>query len=206
MCTKLITFVCVLALATASYADPTDILVGNWENNYDMWRVGWGSVLMGFSGTGATLNDLALNVVLNPGSWGDAIQLKLQGPTGLDLNNYNCQSMLPTLFPGQPPYTGSPWTMFEMDITLVAAEWIDDGDPTTDPYASMKCILNTGGHVDPDGIPGNGDEIWGGVWYDCGDCPSGWDPGQGDATFHCVWDLGPGIQQTVFVESRLYTV
>jgi len=193
---KLITLVCVLALALSaiSYAAEPPILVGNWESNYDMWRVGWGSVLAGFNATGATLNGSALRLVVNPGSWGDAWQLKLQGPTGLDVDNYNAQSMIPMLFPGQDDhsYTGSPWDMFECDITVLSSEWIADSDPGTDPYVAMKMVLNTGGQ--------NEDAEGAGVWYDAGDVVLPL-----DATTHCVWDITAGIQQTVDLWNACYT-
>jgi len=192
---KLITLVCVLALAlsTISYAATPPILVGDWESNYDYWRVGWGSVLAGFAGTGATLNGNALKLVASGGSWGDAWQLKLQGPTGLDVDNYNAQSMIPMLFPGQDDhaYTGSPWNMFEADITVLSNEWIDDGNPDTDPYVAMKLVLNTGG---------NNGTGYSGVWYDAGDIVLPL-----DQTTHCVWDISAGIQQTVDVWNACYT-
>jgi len=192
---KLITLVCVLALAlaTISYAvDP--ILVGNYENNYDYWRCGWGSELAGFAGTGATLDASALRLVVSGGSWGDAWQLKLQGPTGTDVNPFGAHSLIPTLFPGQGDhsYTGSPWNMVEADITVLANEWTDDGDPGTDPYVAMKLVLNTGG--------ANADAVYQGVWYDAGDIVLPL-----DATTHCVWDISAGIQSTVDTWNACYT-
>jgi len=195
MCTKLISFVCVLALAlsSTSYGQP-DILVGDWEQCFDSWTMSWGGAMMGFSPDGATLNDKALNVVFSPGSWSDAMQLKLQGPTNTDLNNFGASSMLPILFPGQGDhaYTGSPWTMFEIDITVLGAEWLDDGDPDTDPFIAMKMILNTGGE--------NAAHEWGGVWYDAGDVVLTL-----DATTHAVWDITEGIAQTVDLWNQCYT-
>lgn len=221
MFTKLISFVCVLALvlAATSYGAVAPILVGDWEMGYDSWYVGWGSALMGFNADGATIDHdpvaagiqgNALNVVVNPGSWGDAIALKLQGPTNLDLNNFGASSMIPTLFPGQGPgaWTGSPWTMFEMDVTFIATEWIPDTDPGTTPYAALKMILNTGGQ----NAAGGG----GGVWYDAGDLPflpsppnpagTTWDPSLGDQTYHCEWDISAGIAQTVALWNAGYDV
>jgi hypothetical protein len=192
---KLITLVCVLALALSaiSYAavDGNSILVGNWENNYDMWRCGWGSFLAGFAGAGATLNGTALKMVASGGSWGDALQLKLQGPSGLDVDNYNAQSMLPMLFPGQGghDYTGSPWDMFECDITVLSNEWVATGG---DPYVAMKLVLNTGGF--------NAANEWAGVWYDAGDVVLPL-----DATTHAVWDITAGIAATVDVWNACYT-
>ena len=204
MFTKLISFVCILtlALAATSYGAVAPILVGDWEQCYDSWTMSWGDAMMGFNATGATLNGKALNVVFNPGSWSDAVQLKLQGPTSLDLNNFGASSMLPTLFPGQGPgaWTGSPWTTVEMDITLIATEWVDDGDPLTNPYASMKMILNAGGS---NGI----DYGTAATWYDAGDLPGAWDPTvDGDMTYHCVWDISAGIAQTVAYWNAGYDV
>jgi hypothetical protein len=192
---KLISFVCVLvfALSTLSYA-VAPILVGNFENNYDSWKVGWGSGLAGFAGDGATLDALALRYVVAAGGWGDAWQLKLQGPTGTDLNNFHAQSMIPELFPGQGghAYEGSPWNMVEMDITLIAAEWTDDGDPATTPSIEMKLVLNTGGM--------NADGVETGVWGDSGNVTLAL-----DATTHCVWDISAAIASTVALWNQCYT-
>jgi len=190
---KLITLVCVLALAlsTISYA-VQPILVGDWQSNFDYWRVGWGSVLAGFSGTGATLNGTAL-LLKTSGSWGDAWQLKLQGPTGQDLNEFGAHSLLPMLFPGQDDhaYTGSPWNMFECDITVLSNEWVSDG--SANPYVAMKLVLNTGGANE------NG-EYGSGIWYDAGDAVLTL-----DATTHCVWDISDGIAQTIAHWNECYT-
>jgi hypothetical protein len=193
---KLITIVCALtlALSTISYAvDP--ILVGNWEHSYDSWTIAWDGSLAGFAADGATLNSNALKLVVAPGSWGEALQLKLQGPSGGDLNNYNAQSMLPMLFPGQGDhaYTGSPWNMFECDITVLSTEWIDDGNPDTEAYLAMKLVLNTGGQ-NADGEYGTG------VWYDAGDIVLPL-----DATTHAVWDISAGIADTIAHWNECYT-
>jgi len=192
---KLISFVCVLvfALSTLSYA-VTPILVGNFESNYDYWRVGWGSGLAGFDAAGATLDGQALKYVVGAGGWGDAWQLKLQGPTGTDVDNYNAQSMIPMLFPGQDDhgYTGSPWDMFECDITVLSSEWTDDGDPGTTPSIEMKMVLNTGGYTV--------DMTWGGVWGDSGNVTLPL-----DATTHCVWDISAAIAATVALWNQCYT-
>lgn len=207
MC-KLISFVCVLAMALAStgYAQRADasypidvdnvapVLIGNWERCFDTWRIERGNALVGFTGTGATLDGpegvwdpdgipMALKVVGDAVGWSWSLQYKFDGPTNEDLNTHGASSIVPALFgyASAPDYEPSPWNMFEVDATVLSAEWLEDEDPLTDPFIEITLILNGGG-------PG------GGVWYDAGNVALTL-----DATTHCVWDLSAGIQQVVDV-------
>ena len=211
MCTKLISFVCVLALASVSFADVEPIIIGNFENSFDGWQSGgWANIMLGFSSVGGTLDGLnklpgdpvdpmSLTYLSPPGGWAGALQLKLQGPTNEDLNVFGATGILDVLFPGQSDhaYTGSPYTMVCMDLTLVASEWIDDGDPATDPSVGMMLVLNSVGT--------NAAGVSSGAWYDAGTLPVGWDPSQGDMTFSVMYDISEGIDQTIDVWNACHT-
>ncbi len=163
----LISFVLVLSLASASYGGDGYRVVGDWETpGLDYWQVSWGNLVPSSSATCATLNNHGLNLVGDAGSYSWAIYLQLQDPN-VDLMDWfmaNCC-----------------YDKFEMDMTRFASEWIDDGDPGTNPYSALRVVINAGGS----GGGGEGSNIW----CDAGDCGGEWDPSHGDQTYHCVWDI-----------------
>ncbi len=185
MFTKLISFVCVLALALAatSYGEiPFDpdpavpLLIGNWERCFDHWSQGnaGDDVLYGFSSTnGVTLGGVALKTISGAGGWTPVLGLKLQGYSNTDVDIFGSETLVPW-------FMDSNVDMLEIDVTRLTAEWIDDGDPLTDPYSEILLIFNAGG----ENAAGEGNGMWAG---DTGD--SLW---LGlDATQHVTWDLAP---------------
>lgn len=210
MFTKLISFVCVLTLALASstyaYLEPNpdcfvgnELVIGNWENNYDHWADLWGNVMVAFSGTGATLDGLAgsgqdppdpraLRVLANPGTWTGGVFLKLQGSTNEDLDIFGSP------YPGIVEWwvNNCEYNMLEIDVTRDPTEWVVSD---VDPYSQLELIFNWGG------IDAGGNSMSG--WDMVGTANSDWD-GTID-TQHVVYDMAAVKQGFVDAYNAGYT-
>ncbi len=218
MCTKLISFVCVLtlALAATSFGGTSDpnyvpmfapppatlldeaygpgtggVLVGDWENSFDVLMNGWGEAMMGFSSNGATRNATALKVVGPAGGWSWALSLKLDGWKHSDYTVWDGgpKQVCPSGYDHNEDFLN--WLIdnccydtFAMDLTVKGTEWTEDDDPASDPYIAMFVVINTGGYDE------NG--VWAGIWAQLDDIVLPL-----DETTQCVWDFSVAKAETI---------
>lgn len=168
---RMICFVVVLALASTSYGvymqgdecHPGHYLLGNWEmlmsgqwntGGFDGWVINGIDTTIGHTPTGATLDSHALKVVV-PTGWQKTIEIKLQDPS-----RYfpDCGNLIDAFFAN---------TIFEIDITRLAADWTGGGE---DPYHGFGLVLNTNAG-----------------WLDLG---TEWfpNPADGDVQITATWD------------------
>ncbi len=207
---KLISFVCVLALASISYGagtpmfnpppatmlapgDPDGgVLVGDWEDHFDFLGTGSQNVMLGFSkSTGVTRNATALKAVGDAGGWAWALALKLDGYKHSDYTVWDegPKQVCPSGYANNEAFldwllVNDDYDTFEMDVTTVSTDWVEDTDPLTDPYVSMFIVINSGG-FDNDGN-------WGGVWGQQASISTPL-----DATTRVAWDFSQAKQDTI---------
>lgn len=146
MCKKLISFVCVLALASASYGE----VIGNWENVNDGWINPWG-VTLSYDTIGATVGSKSLKVVVPNATncwWGG------------DAGNL-------TLAPAQiAKIVDHTYTELSMDVTRFAADWTFAGNWWL-PESSLRWVVDMG-LQDGEGnwaYPAAIDSMIGAKWY-----------------------------------------
>lgn len=158
-----------------------DLLTGDWQKCFDHWSLAWGNAMLGFSGTGATLNDSSLKMVVPAGDWNNAIFLKLQGYTNKDVDIFG------TVIDRLEWFADScECDAFKVDMTRLAADWVEDNDPCATPRSELYMILNSGGQN------AYGDWLWNiGL---AGAANSDWD-GLADDTRTVVYDLS-AVKQT----------
>jgi len=201
MFTKLISFVCVLTLASISFGagvpmfnpppatmlapgDPDGgVLVADWQNSFDTLMVGWGDVMLGFSGNGATRNGTALKAVNMAGGWSQALSLKLDGFKHSDYTVFDAgpKQVCPSGYANNEDFLN--WLLdncdydtFEIDVTVKSADWVEDIDPTTNPYGNIFIVVNAGGFDNAGNL--------GGLWAQQAGIALPM-----DVTTRCVWDL-----------------
>jgi hypothetical protein len=157
--------------------------------------VGWGDVLLGFAGNGATRNGTALKAVGMAGSWGVALSLKLDGFKHSDYTVFDAgpKQVCPSGYANNEDFLN--WLLdncdydtFEIDVTVKSADWVEDEDPLTDPYNNIFIVVNTGGY-DAAGA-------WGGLWLQQAGISLPM-----DATTRTIWDISTAKQDTI----NLYT-
>ena len=217
MCTKLMSFVCVLtlALAATSYAavneplmfthapgDPPTmlaepigpgtggVLIGDWEQTTDHWQWGWGGFMMGMTANGVTRNASALDWYGATGDWGQALALKLDGVRHSDYCVWD-------VAPKQVDIFG-----YQQGFDMVG--WLQDGDGTeynylevdvTDAlqgytYNDLMLVFNSGGY-DATGV-------WAGVWSQS--APVSLIPG-GTVTARWDFTVGQAMHQTDVIDA-----
>ena len=150
MCTKLISFVCVLTLvlATTSYGlpdfDPAPgepptmlaagdpdggVLVGDWEQCMDHWTLTADDMgaMVGFSTVGITRNTRSLMWFTTAGYWGSRLQLKLQNYVHSDITPFDPTRKDVYIFGYDQGFDFDAWfaadteyDTFEVDVTPVA--------------------------------------------------------------------------------------
>jgi len=178
---KLITFVCVLALALAAttYADNA-LLIGDWENCFDHWSYyNWGNnYLFGFSGTGATRNSQALQLITPAAQWSGGIYLKLQGYTNLDVDIFGIKTNRLEWFAKNCQYN-----MLEVDVTRLVKDWKATGSGQT---SQLMGLLNWGFAGFTDGNPPANLATG---WDMIGPGGSDWDGLADSIGLHCVYDM-----------------
>ncbi len=150
MCTKLVSFVCVLALASASYGS----VIGDWENSMDGWVVEWGETTS-FDTIGHTLNGSALKVVPSWTEWYVGSMDRVLSGAEMAL------------------VTSRTADKFKLDVTRFAADWTPGAWGWWTPESRIFFSASFGLQND-DGdwyYYGSGQEVLGGAWY-----PSSIDP------------------------------
>ena len=179
---KLISFVCVLTLASTTYGQ----VIGDWENDMDGWVVEWG-MTTSYSATGATLNDYGLKM--------DMI------PTGVNWYHGSISLFIPS-GPIVDSIVNREVDEFRLDITRFAADWpwSNYNPEYWVPESRFHFTLNVGAYndeLDEWGFYGGGTEVRAGAWYPSsiaeehlpwrGDPPTQYpDP---DGTITAVWSL-----------------
>jgi hypothetical protein len=190
MCKKLVSFVCVLALASASYGE----IIGDWGNGMDGWdQTGWSQPWgvtnsdSALYGTGSGANAGSLKVVAGTGWWSGEVGDKI-------------------LTAGQiAKIVDHTYTAITIDITRFAADWpllplVDNtyGGMWT-PESHWLCTVNMGIQNENGQwiYPAAIDSMLGGSWY-----PSTIDPAHrpwkdgvqytdADGTMTVTWSLAP---------------
>lgn len=142
MCKKLIFVICVLALASISFAE----VIGNWEQTMDDW-VDLGGTTLSYS-LGGTLDDYSLKVVAPSPTWGAPIIGKI-----LTTDQIN-------------KIVDGTYTEFTLDVIRWASDWIPDGSVWTPESRLLFSLSATA--WDEEGVQksyGAGQEMLGAEWY-----------------------------------------
>lgn len=173
MCKKLISFVCVLALASTSYG----VVIGDWEGSMDGWVNEWGWT-SSYSATGATLHDNALKLVVAAPDWYvGSMDKVLPGDQVTGIKNRAVDK-------------------FELDVTRFAADWAY-AYTWWIPESRLFFAISAGAHNSEGewAYWGGGKEVLGGAWYPAYlaqlDPPRIAPSQDADGTMHVVWSLAP---------------
>ncbi|MFA5292710.1 MAG: PEP-CTERM sorting domain-containing protein [Phycisphaerae bacterium] len=171
MCKKLI-IVCVLAMASLSYAE----VIGDWENNMDGWVVEWG-MTASYDTTGHTLNDYALKLVVDAPDWYVGSMDKVLSESSVNAIATRAVDE------------------FKLDVTRFAADWTLGS--WWIPESRIFFAISVGAQNDDDewAYWGGGMEVLGAAWYPAYladlDPPHIAPSVDDDSTMTATWSLNP---------------
>jgi hypothetical protein len=175
MCAKLVSFICVLALASTSYG----VVIGGWEGNMDGWTVEWGETTS-FSSTGATMgSSSALKVMPSWTEWYvGAMDRPLSGSEMALVTSRTADK-------------------FQLDVTRFAADWTPGAWGWWTPESRIFLSVSFGLQNDDDEwyYYGAGQEVLGAAWYPTSIAPdhltwrNGLQYADPDVTMTAEWSL-----------------